>query len=589
MFSSTLRRLATPAFAAGAALAVMIGAGAGVAAAADPPSSNTGIVDNLNYSKTVVGPAVLHPGDTVTYKSEISFRGGLERSIAKIRDIPPAGFVLQSAKATYLGVTTRASITNESDGGVSAKCTSGCTFLVGGFVVKGGQPVTLEATYKVPDTFAFGTYDSGLLFDVNAFTTQSGQNPFNVNVQVVDPNVTTATTLQAPASAKTGESVTLTATVDPTNAAGQVQFKDGDNNIGSPVTPVNGVATLPHTFDTVGPHSISAVFTAGAGFHNSTSTAHTVDVTADTTTTLQASPNPALVGQDVTVTATVTPASAAGHVQFKVDGANYGEPVAVSNGTASITRTFPEASAHSFTADFVGTGGYNNSAASSADFTVNNPDWSTTTIVVEPVSAEAGSPTNLMATVRPIPTGGEVVFRVDGTEVGRADVGTADGVAVLEHTFDTAGSYQVVAEFTGTEGFGASTSAEFTATVAPAAPVLTAVNADLKVQGLSVVGQTVTLTVDVDPADAQGTVQFYKGTEAIGGPVAVVDGKATITTALDSEGTQVLSAKFLGGEGFRDTVSNPVVLNVSAAPENPGTGAGSLGSLSGLFTGSLGS
>ncbi|NKZ75030.1 hypothetical protein GS934_15550 [Rhodococcus hoagii] len=83
-------------------------------------------------------------------------------------------------------------------------------------------------------------------------------------------------------------------------------------------------------------------------------------------------------------------------------------------------------------------------------------------------------------------------------------------------------------------------------------------NADLTVQGLSVVGQTVTLTVDVDPADAQGTVQFYKGTEAVGAPVAVVDGKASVTTTLDFEGTQLITAKFVAGEGFRDTVSNPV-------------------------------
>jgi hypothetical protein len=286
--------------------------------------------------------------------------------------------------------------------------------------------------------------------------------------------------------------------------------------------------------------------------------------------------------------ATVTPADAQGAVQFVVNGTNVGNPVQVSGGKATLDHRFDDPGNFPVTAHFVGGYGYANSSATDQHITVAYGAWQTTTVVVEPVSAEAGSPTNLMATVRPLPTGGEVIFRVDGTEVGRAAVGTADGVAVLAHTFDTAGAYQVVAEFSGTEGFGASTSAEFTANVAPTAPVLTPVTADLKVQGLSVVGQTVTLTVDVAPAGAQGTVQFYKGTEKIGEPVAVVNGKASITTTLDFEGTQVLTAKFAGGDGYRDTVSNPVVLNVSAAPENPGTGAGSLGSLSGLFTGSLG-
>ena len=224
-----IRRLAIPVAAVTAAAGLLV---LGTPATADeaPPTTFTGTTDNLIFTKSVIGNAAVHPGDTVTYKTEIKHNeSGIERSIAKIRDIPPAGFVLVpgSAKATYLGVTNRATISNESDGGVSAKCSSGCTFLVGGFVVKKNQPVTLEATYTVPVGTAFGTYDSGMLFDVNAFSTQQGLNPINVNVQVVDPSVATGTTLVAPATAKVGTPVDLTATVAPSDASGTVQFKDG--------------------------------------------------------------------------------------------------------------------------------------------------------------------------------------------------------------------------------------------------------------------------------------------------------------------------------------------------------------------------
>ncbi len=234
--------------------------------------------------------------------------------------------------------------------------------LVGGFVVKKNQPVTLEATYTVPVGTAFGTYDSGMLFDVNAFSTQQGLNPINVNVQVVDPSVATGTTLVAPATAKVGTPVDLTATVAPSDASGTVQFKDGGNDIGSPVPVSGGSATLSHTFDSVGAHDITAAYNAGPGFHSSTSGVQTVDVSADTTTTISA-PNAALVGDSITVSAVVTPANAVGTVQFKDGETNLGAPVAVVNGTASLTRSYDASGTHSFTAVFTGEAGYGDSVS----------------------------------------------------------------------------------------------------------------------------------------------------------------------------------------------------------------------------------
>ncbi|MCJ0907573.1 Ig-like domain-containing protein, partial [Rhodococcus sp. ARC_M6] len=65
----------------------------------------------------------------------------------------------------------------------------------------------------------------------------------------------TTTTLNAPATAKTGTAVDLTATVAPAGATGTVDFKDGATVLGT--APVNaGVATLNHTFTTDGSHSI---------------------------------------------------------------------------------------------------------------------------------------------------------------------------------------------------------------------------------------------------------------------------------------------------------------------------------------------
>lgn len=80
---------------------------------------------------------------------------------------------------------------------------------------------------------------------------------------------------------------------------------------------------------------------------------------------------------------------------------------------------------------FTGEAGYGDSVSTATQLDVSDPDWGTTTTVVEPLTAVVGEPTNLSATVSPIPSSGTVTFKVDGAEVGTAPVSTGDGVAIL--------------------------------------------------------------------------------------------------------------------------------------------------------------
>ncbi|MFD1812290.1 Ig-like domain-containing protein [Rhodococcus gannanensis] len=582
------RRFATPLIAASAAAGLVLGVTNGVAAA-DPPASSRSLQDaQILLTKEVVGSNVVYPGDSVTYKTTLGYTTANgagnaplnQLSIAYVREVPPAGWVNTAKSLSYAG---GGGSWSTQDGGQKVTCSSGCTFLVGGYVIKSGQSAVLTTTYTVPANTPPGIYDSGAWSaQPNTWSGgERGSNTFGVFVQVADPNVATTTDLQAPATAKTGESVTLTANVGPANAVGTVQFKDGNANIGGPVAVSGGVATLAHTFDTLGAHPITAAFTAGAGFHSSVSGVKTVDVTADTTTSLNA-PATAVVGDDVTFTATVTPAGATGQVQFKDGAADLGAPVDVVNGSATLTRKFVEAGSHNVTANFVGTGGYANSASAPSSLTVTDADFGTTITVVDPTTAVVGTPVNLSATVFPIPSGGDVVFRVDGDVVGTAPVGTGDGVAVLPHTFTSAGSANVTAEFTGAAGFTPSTSAGFTVSVSNP-DNRTATSTGLVVAGGGVVGQTATFTATVDPANADGTVQFKVGNTDIGGPVAVVNGVATLTHTFDAEGTYAVTAEFVGGSAFKNSVSGPTVIGVGPAGTGGGTGSADLGSVTGLF------
>lgn len=119
---------------------------------------------------------------------------------------------------------------------------------------------------------------------------------------------------------------------------------------------------------------------------------------------------------------------------------------------------------------FTGEAGYGDSVSTATQLDVSDPDWGTTTTVVEPLTAVVGEPTNLSATVSPIPSSGTVTFKVDGAEVGTAPVSTGDGVAILPHTFASAGAAAVTAEFSGGTGFIGSTSTSFTVNVTDPEP-----------------------------------------------------------------------------------------------------------------------
>ncbi|MCA1704443.1 MAG: Ig-like domain-containing protein, partial [Actinobacteria bacterium] len=158
--------------------------------------------------------------------------------------------------------------------------------------------------------------------------------------------------------------VTLTATITPATAIGTVQFKDGTANLGNPVAVGNGTASGTTSMLAVGSHQLTAVFTPStpAAFSPSTSPPVTFVITGPTgaspgavatSTALTTYPgSPVSRGTEVTLTATITPTTAPGSVQFKDGTTNLGNPVIVSNGAASVTTSTLAAGGHQLTAVF---------------------------------------------------------------------------------------------------------------------------------------------------------------------------------------------------------------------------------------------
>ncbi|MGG7100864.1 Ig-like domain repeat protein [Rhodococcus sp. 24CO] len=311
-----------------------------------------------------------------------------------------------------------------------------------------------------------------------------GVGPISAPVTVTvlaPPDVDTTLGLSVPSAATTGVAVDLTATVAPANAVGSVSFKVGGVEVGT-ASVSNDVATLSHTFASAGIQSVTADF-SGTGFVASSAGPSTVTVTdavvVDTTSaTVLSVAGQAKVGVELDLSAAVAgqpsgdPAPSGGTVDFKVDGVSVGS-VPVVNGAATLTHTFNAVGTVTVTAVYSGSGTLagSTSNAETVNVTVVAPtDVDTTTTLNVPASGVVGKSVQLKANVSPLGSVGTVQFFEGNVPLGAA-VDVVNGVAVLDHTFATAGSHSITAVFSGGPGMKASESAGSTINVTEAGTV----------------------------------------------------------------------------------------------------------------------
>ena len=187
----------------------------------------------------------------------------------------------------------------------------------------------------------------------------------NRSVQVA--RVGTSTAIDAPASAGTSTTVTLTATVRASQGqyvpTGKVTFLlSGGTVIGSSSLDASGSATLPYTTPaTASTVRVYASYAGDANANASTSATDSVSVSTRTSSIALTVPSPLFVSTQVTLTAKVTPSSATGTVDFSVDGRLLGT-VRLANATASIAWVPTAAGTVDVTARYSGGGGLGSSS-----------------------------------------------------------------------------------------------------------------------------------------------------------------------------------------------------------------------------------
>ena len=340
----------------------------------------------------------------------------------------------------------------------------------------------------------------------------------------------------SPNPSNQGQGVTIAASVSPAASTGRVFFYDGAAETGS-VVPVNGTAAISTSALLPGPHSLMAVYEGSLDAHASQSAVLNHKVRASTATAVSSTPATSVFGATIQLTASVTPAAAAGAVEFW-DGATLLGAGQLSGGAAALGVTGLAAGSHSLAARYAGNADYvpSNSAAmahtvSAAALTVSltsslNPSTVGAAVAIAATLSRAGA------------TGG-VQFFDGGTFLGT--VIAVNGQAAYSTNALTLGSHSFTASYTGDQNFTGATSPALTQTVNKAPTATTIASSS----NPAVKNQAVTFTVTVAPSSAAGSVQILDGTAVIA-TKTLANGTAAHTVSNLAVGTHAITAKYLG-------------------------------------------
>ena len=525
------------------------------------PSAATGTVRFLNGS-TAIGSATLAGGQarlslttlpvgqnslTAVYDGDNAYAVSTSAALTEAVNPPSSTTTLSAAPAgsSTIGqtVTFTASVTPATATG-TVQFLDGAT-VMGTATLNNGSAVFATSSLAVGDHSVTAKY----LGDGSVSPSQSA-----AILQQVVKRATTTTLTSAPNPSTAGAAVTLTATVSPSSATGTVQFLNGATVLGSAAL-ANGSAQIAVANLTVGSNSLTAVYSGDDTSAGSTSAAVVQTVgKANSTTTLTGPTSPLNVGQGATFTATVTPASATGTVQF-LDGAQAIGTVAVSGGTAQFFTTALAAGSHSITAAYSGDGTLNPST--SAAVVVQVVQYATTTtLTTAPNPSVFTGQVSLNASVSTPEASGSMQFYDSAVLLGSATI--VNGQAFLGVSSLTVGAHNLTAVYGGDARFAGSTSPVVRQMVAQAASTTTISAAPA---GQSSQGQTVTFTATVSPAAATGSVQFRDGNATIG-TVTLVNGVATFATSALKTGNHSITAAYLGDSNVGASESAKVTYKV---------------------------
>jgi sugar lactone lactonase YvrE len=506
---------------------------------------------------------------TATYNEDgkdLLHFGSTSDPLAQVVQEKTAILLASSANPSALNaaVTFTATVSTPGGGGVPPDGT--VSFLDGGNTIGAGTLSGGVAALTI-STLSDGPHAITAVYggDANLYIEGSTSGVLKQDVLAAS----TVSLSSSPASNSVyGTPVTFTAAVTgSTNVtpSGTVNFLDGATKLGSGKLSAGGVATFTTASLGARAHSITAAYLGDSNSGPGTSTPLTFTVAqTPTTTSISATPMPAIAGKAVTLIATVKmnsgSAMTTGTITFMDGSATLGSAKVGSNGTASITPTLSPG-AHAVVATYSGD---ENDAASTSSALALPVNLATTTVTVRSSASPATVLQSITFTAAVTGNGGmptgSVVFSVDGASSSTATL-DASGKASFSDAALAVGSHIVTVTYAGDTNDSASTSSQLT-------QVIEAIPTSTSLGTASTAGpnpQTI-LVASVSGSGGPtptGTVVFMNGNTAVGTATLDVNGVGTLLPDL-APATYNITAQYSGDSVHGVSTSGAV--KVSGTP-----------------------
>jgi hypothetical protein len=326
-----------------------------------------------------------------------------------------------------------------ANGGVGQAFSSGITATNAATFTATGLPAGLFMNPITGEISGTPTVGGQVAVTIFATNTVGVSDVETLTLTIAIPSSTSIASSLNPAAY--GQSVTLTATVTSAGGVpgGSVTFTDGASALGSATLNADGQATLTVNLG-AGMHALSAMYSGSPEYLGSVAADLVQSIAiATTTTSLTASPNPSLEGQQVSFVATVMGqhgGAVTGNVTFR-RGTNVilGSAPLV-NGAATLPVSSLGSGSHTITAIYNGDANSTGSTSPSVIQTVSATTKVATTTLLSssPNPSGAGQPVTFSITVTSatgsIPTG-LVTLKEGNTDLASATLDAAGNASII--------------------------------------------------------------------------------------------------------------------------------------------------------------
>ncbi len=340
------------------------------------------------------------------------------------------------------------------------------SFTIDGNNVGSAPMANNTATLPVSLALSIGTHSLGAVWPGDSTydpVTLAGQHTI-----VAIPTTTVLISSMNPAPV--GTTVVFTATTSSSSGtpSGSIAIADGGTTLATAPL-VNGVAKYSTSSLSVGTHAITATYAANGNFAASRASLNQVINGLSSTVTLTAAPNPAYVGEKVTLSGAVASAGGTptGTLTFFDGTTELGIATLTPSGAATLSVAFTTVGIHNLTAAYSGNSTL--AAATSAPYPLTVGKAPTQTAIASSLNpAPAGSSIVFTATTSAaITPSGFVQFFDGATPMGSPAPLNAQGVATYTTSSLGVGMHAITAQYSGNPDLLASTSPILNQSIVP--------------------------------------------------------------------------------------------------------------------------